>query len=825
MADNGNVIIKILADTSDFEKDLSRLKKGLVALGAAATAFGVTAVKAGTQLEFELTRASLAAGETIKNIKAGKGVFEQFRKAAVTATKDTSYTTNQAAGALTALAKAGLDAQTAIATLPAVLNMAEAGELELADAAESIVNIMSALGLSVTDVTATIDQMAKAADATTSDMSDIIQGMLRIGSMGKNAAGGTKELSAALAILRQNGIEAGAAGTSLRNIYTRLLGGNKQAAESFKQLGISTRDSAGNLRPLADIMQDLNVSLSKLSPDQKELYITQIFDVFNATSARNLMDNVDALRQLQSALDDAGGFAAEQAGAKADTLQGKLRALTKSYQDLGAAIFGEANPALKAGIDSLSEFLDELAESDQAKEFGEAIGNLVQNLTEMAKNIMPTLISATQTIASVVGILAQNLKGAVAGYVAYKTAALAAIVATKGFFAALQTGLVSTGIGAFFVALGVALNALINNWEIVSIRIEQAWIWLKKFFAGAETKKVLDDRLKALDQKLIDIKNNAKKAKDSLDNMGASDPDYNYAELAKNLDRYKKKVKELNAEIAKYKDQPVIGYAQIKSLQEESAEYQKLIDGINAYTQSLKNNSIELNNNAQTQSRWKFSLNLDAWDDLDNADIVERNQRIADEIQQTWSSAMVAVGDVFEQMTQDIIEGNNVFASALQGLIGNIADMLSQMGDSLIIEGTMLSVATALNPPAMIAAGIAAKIAAGAIKAAISRAKAGKYAEGGIVPGRSYSGDNVPAYVNSGELILNRAQQDNIARQLTANEGVNIQIINNAGADISVQQGSDVNEFLVLVDQRIDQFVASGRGVRAIKGAVSNNGY
>ena len=45
---------------------------------------------------------------------------------------------------------------------------------------------------------------------------------------------------------------------------------------------------------------------------------------------------------------------------------------------------------------------------------------------------------------------------------------------------------------------------------------------------------------------------------------------------------------------------------------------------------------------------------------------------------------------------------------------------------------------------------------------AIKSATAGNYAEGGIVPGNSFSGDNLTANVNSGELILSMAQQDNL---------------------------------------------------------------
>lgn len=46
--------------------------------------------------------------------------------------------------------------------------------------------------------------------------------------------------------------------------------------------------------------------------------------------------------------------------------------------------------------------------------------------------------------------------------------------------------------------------------------------------------------------------------------------------------------------------------------------------------------------------------------------------------------------------------------------------------------------------------------------------QANKFATGGIVPGNSFTGDKVPAWVNSGEMILNSEQQSNLFKMLNS---------------------------------------------------------
>ena len=75
------------------------------------------------------------------------------------------------------------------------------------------------------------------------------------------------------------------------------------------------------------------------------------------------------------------------------------------------------------------------------------------------------------------------------------------------------------------------------------------------------------------------------------------------------------------------------------------------------------------------------------------------------------------------------------------------------------------ALASSFPPVNFILAGISG--AAAAVQIGLLAANPPKFETGGIVPGNHYTGDKVHAMVSSGELILNRAQQDNLAGELT----------------------------------------------------------
>ena len=113
---------------------------------------------------------------------------------------------------------------------------------------------------------------------------------------------------------------------------------------------------------------------------------------------------------------------------------------------------------------------------------------------------------------------------------------------------------------------------------------------------------------------------------------------------------------------------------------------------------------------------------------------------------------------------------NEEFDKSVAGILKWVSTLLSasaQAVKAIIAVTAAKSAESAAETPVvgwLMAAGAAASVMA-ALTALCS------FAQGGIVPGSEYSGDRVLARVNSGEMILNRAQQANLFKMLNNGRG------------------------------------------------------
>ena len=122
-------------------------------------------------------------------------------------------------------------------------------------------------------------------------------------------------------------------------------------------------------------------------------------------------------------------------------------------------------------------------------------------------------------------------------------------------------------------------------------------------------------------------------------------------------------------------------------------------------------------------------------------------------------------------------DADNAWSSALQSMVFSIvAEAIATVALSF---SKALSKDTKLGVFGWIAAAAAGTATMISTISAIKSATSGGFAQGGIVPGNSFSGDNLRTSdygINSGELILNRAQQNSIASQLSNNGMGNLRL-------------------------------------------------
>ncbi len=138
------------------------------------------------------------------------------------------------------------------------------------------------------------------------------------------------------------------------------------------------------------------------------------------------------------------------------------------------------------------------------------------------------------------------------------------------------------------------------------------------------------------------------------------------------------------------------------------------------------------------------------------------------------SGVVGSMSGLFDDNTASVLQWGVSFLSTVGQAIPKILEMSGvKQADTIVTnENTTAELANGASRVISAHAGIPfVGIALGlagvaAIIAAMSSMP--KYATGGIVPGTSFTGDKVPALLNSGEMILNGSQQSNLFRMLNS---------------------------------------------------------
>lgn len=369
-------------------KPLRSMTSHILKFGAAAA--GIAAAAGTVAIVGDSIKKSMDFESQLQSIKALTGATDasmaKINALALEQGALTKYSALESAQAIEELLKAGMSEATIMSGgLNAALNLATAGGLELAEAAETMATSMNAFKKDGLGAAKTADILAGTANAAATDVRNIAYGIASAGGVADMAGLSFLDLNTAIGLMSNDGLKSGSdAGTSFKSMIMNLQPQTKKATALFNQLGIGVGKAnkffeGGNIKDLAGIAEVLNKTLGKMNNQDRVATLLDMFGTDGVKSATTLykagakgveefhneMAKVTALQVAEEKMNSAAG-AIEQFRGAVETLQisamSPLLPYIKKFalgaQELIAQWTPQITAAVQNAVDTAAKYLN-----------------------------------------------------------------------------------------------------------------------------------------------------------------------------------------------------------------------------------------------------------------------------------------------------------------------------------------------------------------------------------------------------------------------------------------------------------------------------------
>ena len=340
---------------------------GLVAFGAAAYGLLRPAV------EFE------AAMDKVGAVARASGFdLDRMTATARELGATTPWAASQAAEGMQFLAMAGFEVNDVVAAMPGMLDLASAGATDLGTAADIASNILTGFGLEAAEMGRVGDILTNTFTSTNTNLRTLGETMKYVAPAAAAVGLSLEEAAAMAGALGGAGIQGSMAGTGLRAMISRLAAPADGALDALEQLEIKTADADGNMRPMIDILAEMDGALKLLGTAEQASLRKAIFGEEASAAAQVLMIQAGsgALREFAIEVQEQGS-AARVAQEQNDNMSGSLKAIQSATQAVSITIGNVFLPALVDMTATLIPMLQQInAWADLNPELIKALGQL-----------------------------------------------------------------------------------------------------------------------------------------------------------------------------------------------------------------------------------------------------------------------------------------------------------------------------------------------------------------------------------------------------------------------------------------------------------------
>lgn len=416
------------------------------------------------------------AGAKFKDLDSTSSTFagslKELSSAARAVGADTEFSAVDAAGALDKFAMAGISAEQSMALLRGTTNLATAAGTDLTTAVDIATDSLGAFGQMTDDtilleqrLTTMSDQMAKTTTTANTSLTDLFEAVGKGARTFTDAGQSMATFNSFAGVMANATIKGGEAGTALRNVMLRLSKPSKEAAEQLKALGVVTQDSNGDFLDIVDIISQFETGLKDMGTQQRTAALGTIFGAKTVNGFNVLLgEGSDELRKYREQIIDSAGASKTMAEAIRTSLGNRIKVLKSGLTELGLQ-FIEAFEVQGRG--ALDEIINRVQNFDMqpvidtvknvAREFKVFITDVGPSFTEMIEKFQKiNMDKVVSNLKSVLGLIGDVIPKLIE-FAPEILIVAAAIKVWAGAQALLNTGLLTSPLGAFVAAAGALL--------------------------------------------------------------------------------------------------------------------------------------------------------------------------------------------------------------------------------------------------------------------------------------------------------------------------------------------------------------------------------
>jgi TP901 family phage tail tape measure protein len=376
-------------------KNLGRQLAGAFAIGGSVMLLknALTGIINTTRdFEFQMARVKAITGATSEE-------FKRLSDDAKRLGSSTKFTATQVAELQEEYAKLGFNTSEILNATEATLTLAEATGSNLAESANVAGAVLRAFGLDASETQRVVDVMALSFSSSALNMTDFAEAMKFVAPIARAANIPIETTTALLGKLADSGLRGSIAGTGLKNLLSKLSDENSKLA---KELGFSVKNSDDLFKAFQQLQKG-HIDLSKA---------TELTDERSKAAFLTLINGIDAVEDLDAALNNAAGSADNMSGVMRDTLKGDIDRLNSAIEGLALALGeGEGGLAMvvRLAVSNWTDYINIIAEAalsteqliklDAVKRFHElkeSVKGSEESIDDLIKRYREAIIAETE---------------------------------------------------------------------------------------------------------------------------------------------------------------------------------------------------------------------------------------------------------------------------------------------------------------------------------------------------------------------------------------------------------------------------------------------